>query len=68
MEEELRRLHREISGSFVYVTHDQREALALSDRIAVFNQGRLEQLGTPSEIYRKPASAFAADSLATPMS
>jgi spermidine/putrescine transport system ATP-binding protein len=60
MEEELRRLHREISGSFVYVTHDQREALALSDRIAVFNQGRLEQLGTPSEIYRKPASAFAA--------
>jgi spermidine/putrescine transport system ATP-binding protein len=60
MEEELRRLHREISGSFVYVTHDQREALALSDRIAVFNQGRLEQLGTPSEIYRRPASPFAA--------
>jgi ABC-type Fe3+/spermidine/putrescine transport system ATPase subunit len=60
MEEELRRLHREISGSFVYVTHDQREALALSDRIAVFNEGRLEQLGTPSEIYRKPSSPFAA--------
>jgi ABC-type Fe3+/spermidine/putrescine transport system ATPase subunit len=60
MEEELRRLHREISGSFVYVTHDQREALALSDRVAVFNQGRLEQIGTPSEIYCKPASPFAA--------
>jgi ABC-type Fe3+/spermidine/putrescine transport system ATPase subunit len=60
MEEELRRLHREISGSFVYVTHDQREALALSDRIAVFNEGRMEQLGTPSEIYRRPASPFAA--------
>jgi ABC-type Fe3+/spermidine/putrescine transport system ATPase subunit len=60
MEAELRRLHREIGGTFVYVTHDQREALALSDRIVVFNRGRIEQLGTPDQIYRAPASVFAA--------
>ena len=47
MEEELRRVHRETGATFVYVTHDQREALALSDRIVVFDQGRIEQLGTP---------------------
>ena len=47
MESELRRVHREIGGTFVYVTHDQREALALSDRVAVFNAGRIEQIGTP---------------------
>lgn len=44
----------------IYVTHDQREALALSDRIALFNQGRIDQLASPTEIYRKPATAFAA--------
>jgi len=60
MEEELRRLHREVGATFVYVTHDQREALALSDRIAVFNKGRIEQLATPAEIYRHPASPFTA--------
>lgn len=60
MEEELRRLHREIGITFVYVTHDQREALALSNRIAVLNNGRIEQLGSPSEIYRKPATPFIA--------
>jgi ABC-type Fe3+/spermidine/putrescine transport system ATPase subunit len=60
MEVELRRIHREAGATFVYVTHDQREALALSDRIAVFNDGRIEQLGTPDEIYRAPASPFAA--------
>ncbi|HXV25648.1 MAG TPA: ABC transporter ATP-binding protein [Alphaproteobacteria bacterium] len=60
MEEELRRLHREIGTTFVYVTHDQREALALSNRIAVLNKGRIEQLGTPSEIYHKPATPFIA--------
>ena len=47
MEEELRRVHRETGATFVYVTHDQREALALSDRIVVLDQGRIEQLGTP---------------------
>ncbi len=60
MESELRRLHRETGATFVYVTHDQREALALSDRIAVFDRGHLEQLGTPDEIYHRPATPFAA--------
>ena len=60
MEAELRRVHRETGATFVYVTHDQREALALSDRIVVFDQGRVEQVGAPGEIYRSPASPFAA--------
>jgi ABC-type Fe3+/spermidine/putrescine transport system ATPase subunit len=60
MEGELRRLHREIGGTFVYVTHDQREALALSDRVVVLNQGRVEQIGTPNEVYRQPSSPFVA--------
>ena len=60
MEVELRRLHREIGGTFIYVTHDQREALALSDRVVVFNQGRIEQIGAPNEVYRRPASPFVA--------
>jgi ABC-type Fe3+/spermidine/putrescine transport system ATPase subunit len=60
MEAELRRVHRETGATFVYVTHDQREALALSDRVVVFDQGHIEQVGTPGEIYRSPASRFAA--------
>ncbi|HSL10994.1 MAG TPA: ABC transporter ATP-binding protein [Actinomycetota bacterium] len=60
MEVELRRLHREIGGTFIYVTHDQREALALSDRVVVFNEGRIEQVGTPNEVYREPRSPFVA--------
>jgi ABC-type Fe3+/spermidine/putrescine transport system ATPase subunit len=60
MEEELRRLHREVGAIFMYVTHDQREALALSDRIVVFNKGRIEQIGKPDEIYRTPSSPFTA--------
>ena len=60
MEVELRRVHRETGATFVYVTHDQREALALSDRIAVLNDGRIQQVGTPDEIYRRPASPFTA--------
>ena len=60
MESELRRLHRETGATFVYVTHDQREALALSDRIAVFDHGHIEQVGTPAEIYRTPVTPFAA--------
>ena len=60
MEVELRRVHRETGATFVYVTHDQREALALSDRIAVFDHGRIEQLGSPLDVYRSPRSPFAA--------
>src|SRR4051812_1218578 len=60
MEAELRRVHRETGATFVYVTHDQREAMALSDRIAVMNAGRIEQVGVPTAVYRRPASVFAA--------
>jgi ABC-type Fe3+/spermidine/putrescine transport system ATPase subunit len=60
MEVELRRVHRETGATSVYVTHDQREALALSDRIVVLDRGRFEQVGTPDEIYHAPASPFAA--------
>jgi spermidine/putrescine ABC transporter ATP-binding subunit len=60
MEVELRRVHRETGATFVYVTHDQREAMALSDRIAVMNAGRIEQIGAPTDVYRRPASVFAA--------
>jgi ABC-type Fe3+/spermidine/putrescine transport system ATPase subunit len=60
MQEELRRIHREIGGTFVFVTHDQGEALALASRIAVMKDGRLEQLGTPEQIYLAPSSHFVA--------
>jgi len=60
MQEELRRIHRAIGGTFVFVTHDQGEALALANRIAVMNAGRIEQLGAPEEIYFAPASRFVA--------
>ncbi len=60
MEAELRRVHRETGATWVYVTHDQREALALSDRIAVFEQGRIDQLADPTTIYRRPATPYAA--------
>ncbi|MBS1895699.1 MAG: ABC transporter ATP-binding protein [Actinobacteria bacterium] len=60
MEGELRRLHRETDTTFVFVTHDQGEALALSDRIALFDHGRIAELGTPREIYHRPSSALTA--------
>jgi spermidine/putrescine ABC transporter ATP-binding subunit len=58
---ELSEIHREVGTTFVYVTHDQEEAMSMADRIAVMNHGRIEQLGTPFEIYRHPASRFVAD-------
>jgi putative spermidine/putrescine transport system ATP-binding protein len=61
MQIELRRLHRERGVTVVYVTHDQDEALSLSDRIAVMRQGGIEQIGTPREIYTAPTSRFVAD-------
>ena len=57
---EIKRLHSELGITFVYVTHDQREALIMSDRIAVMNGGRLEQLGTPADLYDRPANRFVA--------
>ncbi|HYR00703.1 MAG TPA: ABC transporter ATP-binding protein [Casimicrobiaceae bacterium] len=60
MQLEIRRLHRELGVTMVYVTHDQAEALTMSDRIAVFRQGRIQQIGTPEEIYERPANAFVA--------
>jgi spermidine/putrescine transport system ATP-binding protein len=61
MQLELKRIQSELGTTFVYVTHDQEEALAMSDRIAVMNGGRVEQIGSPREIYEHPASAFVAD-------
>jgi spermidine/putrescine transport system ATP-binding protein len=61
MQVELSSLHRRLGITFVMVTHDQEEALSLSSRIAVMNQGRIEQIGTPNEIYDCPATAFVAD-------
>jgi putative spermidine/putrescine transport system ATP-binding protein len=63
MQREIKRVHRERRISVLYVTHDQEEALTMSDRIAVFNRGRIEQIGTPSELYERPATRFVADFL-----
>ncbi|MBL8324298.1 MAG: ABC transporter ATP-binding protein [Rubrivivax sp.] len=60
MQLEIRRLHRELGVTMVYVTHDQVEAMSLSDRVAVFNRGRIEQLGAPAELYDRPVGAFVA--------
>jgi putative spermidine/putrescine transport system ATP-binding protein len=57
----LKALQRDLGIAFVYVTHDQEEALSMSDRLAVFNEGRIEQVGTPAEVYEHPRSEFVAD-------
>ena len=61
MQLELKRIQHELHTTFVYVTHDQEEALSMSDRIAVMNSGVIEQLGTPREVYQHPATPFVAD-------
>ncbi|AWJ82279.1 polyamine ABC transporter ATP-binding protein (plasmid) [Azospirillum sp. TSH58] len=61
MQYEIKRLHRETGATIIYVTHDQEEALAMSDRICLMNHARIEQLGTPHDIYARPKTAFAAD-------
>ena len=63
MQLEVKRLHEETGTTFVFVTHDQSEALALSTRIAIFDHGRLLQIGKPSEVYERPASRFVAEFL-----
>ncbi|MEU6552250.1 ABC transporter ATP-binding protein [Streptomyces sp. NPDC046915] len=65
MQVELKALQREVGITFVFVTHDQEEALTMSDRIAVFHQGRIEQVGTPAEIYERPATGFVASFVGT---
>ncbi len=61
MQLELKRIHREIGITFIYVTHDQEEAITMSDRIAVMNQGSVEQIGPATEIYARPETAFVAE-------
>jgi spermidine/putrescine transport system ATP-binding protein len=65
MQLELKRIQREVGITFVYVTHDQEEALTMSDRLAVMNAGRIEQLGAPRDLYERPATRFVADFLGT---
>ena len=65
MQVELKRIQREVGITFVYVTHDQGEALTMSDRIAVMDAGRIEQLGTPREVYERPATRFVAGFIGT---
>ncbi len=60
MQVELKRIQQDVGITFVYVTHDQDEALSMSDRLAVFNNGRIEQVGTPAEVYEHPANEFVA--------
>jgi len=63
---EMARLHERLGATIVYVTHDQVEAMTLGDRIAVFNAGRIEQVGTPAEVYRAPVNRFVAGFLGSP--
>ena len=66
MRGELKRLHLELKRTFIYVTHDQAEALTMSDRIAVMNLGRLQQYGTPDEVYNRPRNVFVAGFMGSP--
>jgi len=65
MQIELKAIQQQVGITFIYVTHDQEEALTMSDRLAVFNQGRIEQLGAPAEVYERPATAFVAGFVGT---
>ena len=65
MQFELKRIQREVGITFVYVTHDQEEALTMSDRLAVFSHGRIDQVGTPTEVYERPDTTFVAGFLGT---
>jgi putative spermidine/putrescine transport system ATP-binding protein len=65
MQVELKRIQRQIGITFIYVTHDQEEALTMSDRLAVFRNGQIEQIGPPSEVYERPATEFVASFVGT---
>ena len=61
MQDELKSLQQRLGITFVFVTHDQHEALSMADSLAVFNDGKIAQIGTPSEVYNKPRTRFVAD-------
>ena len=61
MQIELKNMHKELGITFIFVTHDQEEALMMSDKIVVMSKGQIQQVGTPEEIYNKPQNAFVAD-------
>ena len=63
---EISRLHRQLGATMIYVTHDQVEAMTLADRIAILDQGRLQQFGTPMDVYKSPANRFVASFIGTP--
>ena len=65
MQTELKAIQRQVGITFLFVTHDQEEALAMSDRLAVFNQGKIEQVGTPAEVYERPRTVFVAGFVGT---
>jgi len=65
MQSELKKLQRQLGITFIFVTHDQTEALSMSDRVAVFNKGRIEQVDTPRNLYMRPATAFVAEFVGT---
>ena len=65
MQGEIKRIHREVGITMIYVTHDQTEAMSMSDRIAVFSRGRLEQIGKPLEVYHRPQTRSSGSSSAT---
>ncbi|MEB3197183.1 MAG: sn-glycerol-3-phosphate ABC transporter ATP-binding protein UgpC [Candidatus Sericytochromatia bacterium] len=66
MRAEIKKLHRDLQTTFVYVTHDQTEALTMGDRIAIFNAGHMQQVGTPAEVYQRPANLFVATFIGSP--
>ena len=66
MRQEIVKIQKELKVAMVYVTHDQEEALTMGDRIALLHEGRLQQLGTPEELYRKPSGRFAAEFVGQP--
>lgn len=66
MRKELKRLHQQLGTTFIYVTHDQEEALSLSDRIAILRDGRIQQCGSPSELYDRPVNVFVASFFGSP--
>lgn len=61
MQNELKRIQQQLGITFIYVTHDQEEALAMSDTVVVMDKGRIQQIGTPEDIYNEPKNAFVAD-------